>query len=49
MAKDEYGEVVPYYKETLLWSDGSFAMDLPIARLKEIFNGKLKIEIKIQL
>ena len=39
MSKDRDGQVIPYYAEKMLWSDGSFAMDLPVERLKEIFNG----------
>eukprot|EP00500_Bicosoecida_sp_ms1_P003676 CAMPEP_0203813622 /NCGR_PEP_ID=MMETSP0115-20131106/4822_1 /ASSEMBLY_ACC=CAM_ASM_000227 /TAXON_ID=33651 /ORGANISM="Bicosoecid sp, Strain ms1" /LENGTH=782 /DNA_ID=CAMNT_0050722497 /DNA_START=139 /DNA_END=2484 /DNA_ORIENTATION=+ len=38
LAKDEDGNVVPYLSSGIKWSDGSVAMDLPIARLSELFN-----------
>lgn len=38
MAKDKYGNIVPYYREGLKWSDGSLECDLPMERLSELFN-----------
>jgi len=38
MARTREGKAAPYYPEKILWSDGSFAMDVPMARLTELFN-----------
>lgn len=38
MAKDKHGNIVPYYREGLKWSDGSLECDLPMERLSELFN-----------
>ncbi|CAH0475274.1 unnamed protein product [Peronospora belbahrii] len=38
LAKDENGNMVPYYREGLKWSDGSVECDLPMERLSELFN-----------
>ncbi|KAF4040850.1 Patatin-like phospholipase [Phytophthora infestans] len=38
LAKDENGNIVPYYREGLKWSDGSVECDLPMERLSELFN-----------
>ncbi|RLN71997.1 hypothetical protein BBJ28_00024038 [Nothophytophthora sp. Chile5] len=38
LAKDKNGNIVPYYREGLKWSDGSVECDLPMARLSELFN-----------
>uniref|UniRef100_M4B7J6 PNPLA domain-containing protein n=1 Tax=Hyaloperonospora arabidopsidis (strain Emoy2) TaxID=559515 RepID=M4B7J6_HYAAE len=38
LAKDEKGNIVPYYREGLKWSDGSVECDLPMERLSELFN-----------
>lgn len=38
LAKDKYGNIVPYYREGLKWSDGSLECDLPMERLAELFN-----------
>jgi TAG lipase/steryl ester hydrolase/phospholipase A2/LPA acyltransferase len=38
LAKDETGNIVPYYREGLKWSDGSVECDLPMERLAELFN-----------
>lgn len=38
LAKDSHGNIVPYYREGLKWSDGSMECDLPMERLSELFN-----------
>ncbi|KAE9049628.1 hypothetical protein PR003_g3091 [Phytophthora rubi] len=38
LAKDEHGNIVPYFREGLKWSDGSVECDLPMKRLSELFN-----------
>ncbi|GLE03090.1 hypothetical protein PINS_up011969 [Pythium insidiosum] len=38
LAKDKHGNIVPYYREGLKWSDGSIECDLPMERLSELFN-----------
>ncbi|CEG44835.1 triacylglycerol lipase [Plasmopara halstedii] len=38
LAKDANGNIVPYYREGLKWSDGSIECDLPMERLSELFN-----------
>ncbi|KAG2523691.1 hypothetical protein JM16_005262 [Phytophthora kernoviae] len=38
LAKDANGNIVPYYREGLKWSDGSVECDLPMERLSELFN-----------
>lgn len=38
LAKDKFGNIVPYYREGLKWSDGSLECDLPMERLSELFN-----------
>ncbi|TYZ65836.1 hypothetical protein PybrP1_008083 [[Pythium] brassicae (nom. inval.)] len=38
LAKDKHGNIVPYYREGLKWSDGSLECDLPMERLSELFN-----------
>lgn len=38
LAKDKHGNIVPYYREGLKWSDGSVECDLPMERLSELFN-----------
>ncbi|KAF1335984.1 Patatin-like phospholipase, partial [Globisporangium splendens] len=38
LAKDSHGNIVPYYREGLKWSDGSVECDLPMERLSELFN-----------
>ncbi|OWZ24037.1 Patatin-like phosphoLipase [Phytophthora megakarya] len=38
LAKDENGNIVPYFREGLKWSDGSVECDLPMERLSELFN-----------
>jgi predicted acylesterase/phospholipase RssA len=38
MAKNKHGEIVPYYVENVLFMDGSVALDLPLERLRELFN-----------
>jgi len=37
-AKDKDGKIVPYLQSGVKWSDGSMALDLPMARLSELFN-----------
>lgn len=38
LAKDTDGNLVPYHREGLKWSDGSLECDLPMERLSELFN-----------
>lgn len=39
LAKDDQGNTVPYLSnESVKWEDGSFSLDLPMARLSELFN-----------
>lgn len=38
LAKDKDGNIVPYFREGLKWSDGSVECDLPMERLSELFN-----------
>ncbi|TMW64494.1 hypothetical protein Poli38472_011374 [Pythium oligandrum] len=38
LAKDKHGNIVPYFREGLKWSDGSIECDLPMERLSELFN-----------
>lgn len=38
VAKDTNGNLVPYHREGLKWSDGSLECDLPMERLSELFN-----------
>ncbi|CAE7027926.1 SDP1L [Symbiodinium sp. CCMP2592] len=38
LAKDRFGEIVPYVSGGLKWQDGSMQSDLPMARLAELFN-----------
>ena len=38
MAKNEKGNVVAYHLSNVTWTDGSLQQDLPINRLKELFN-----------
>lgn len=38
LAKDTEGNLVPYHREGLKWSDGSLECDLPMERLSELFN-----------
>lgn len=38
MAKDKYGNIVPYQTSGKKWIDGSVGADLPMKRLSELFN-----------
>ncbi|CAE7266644.1 TGL5 [Symbiodinium natans] len=38
LAKDRFGDIVPYVSGGLKWQDGSMQSDLPMARLAELFN-----------
>eukprot|EP00698_Gefionella_okellyi_P021491 TRINITY_DN6985_c0_g1_i1.p1 TRINITY_DN6985_c0_g1~~TRINITY_DN6985_c0_g1_i1.p1 ORF type:complete len:533 (-),score=80.00 TRINITY_DN6985_c0_g1_i1:16-1614(-) len=38
LAKERSGKIVPYLPYGLKWTDGSVEMDLPMARLAELFN-----------
>lgn len=38
LAKDRHGSIVPYLTAGLKWLDGSMQGDLPITRLRELFN-----------
>jgi len=38
MARTRDGKEAPYYPEKIMWSDGSFAMDIPMDRMTELFN-----------
>lgn len=38
MAKDQFGNVIPYHSPSLKFTDGSFYADLPQQRLAELFN-----------
>ena len=38
MAKNKFGEIVPYHPQGQHWQDGSIVADLPTNRLSELFN-----------
>eukprot|EP00357_Protocruzia_adherens_P026900 CAMPEP_0114983764 /NCGR_PEP_ID=MMETSP0216-20121206/6884_1 /TAXON_ID=223996 /ORGANISM="Protocruzia adherens, Strain Boccale" /LENGTH=640 /DNA_ID=CAMNT_0002345789 /DNA_START=294 /DNA_END=2216 /DNA_ORIENTATION=- len=38
LAKDEKGELVPFHSQEVKFVDGSIGLDLPMARLSELFN-----------
>jgi predicted acylesterase/phospholipase RssA len=38
MAKDEQGNIIPYYPGEVRWSDGSITSDLPAENLAHMFN-----------
>jgi predicted acylesterase/phospholipase RssA len=43
LAKDDDGNIVPFTSAGLRWTDGSIELDLPMARLSELFNTNLFI------